>query len=406
MIGESTTEAWDDRTFEVSRFHTRGRMHTDGAGARIVDQIYVERIRPTAREPLPRIVCVHGTDQTGLCFLRTADGRPGWAYDFAQLGWEVYVVDQVARGRSVYDPAVHGPLTRLPLGEVEALFTGAAAHHRFPRAGSHARWPGGPGVSGNPAFDAFATSQVASLADVALAEELNTRALTELFDSIGGAVLLTHSQASVFGFQLCDHEPDLVHKHITIEPNGPPFHDIEPIPSARVDDAGDRAAPPGRPWGITRLPLTYEPATRSPDELRSTRLPGGAGLRNGGWLQQEPARTLPRLARTPQVVVSADASFRSDIDGWTHRFLVQAGVPAVHLRLSDHGFSGNGHMMMQEENSVAIARLLSEWARRDAPSSILDSTAPGNPGTVEGWGPTAPPRARASAADRSTAGQL
>ena len=349
--------------FAVRRFHTPGIVHHDDAGGRVINQMYVERVSRVDPPPSQRIVLVHGTDQTGLCYLQTPDGRPGWAYDLAGLGWDVYVVDQIARGRSAYDPTVHGTLTRLPLREVEALFTGPAAHQRFPHAFAHTQWPGGPGVHGNPAFDAFAASQVASLADLALAEDLNTAALGQLLRRIGPAVLVTHSQASVFGFQLCDREPGLVTAHLTIEPNGPPFYDVSHV-GAPQWYASRRET--GRPWGLTRRPLQYQPPAEHPDQLHPVLSRGGEAGQFDFWLQAEPVRSLPRLARTPQAVITAAASYRTDLDPWTYRYLVQAGVPAMHYRLADYGLDGNGHMMMLEANSSQIAHLLSRWALTQA----------------------------------------
>lgn len=344
---------------KIERFHAGGQMIADEHGSRIVDQIYVERFRDTTQPSRRRIVLVHGTDQTGLCFLQTADGRPGWAYDFATRGWDVYVVDQVARGRSAYDPAHHGSLTRWTVPEVEALFTGAAVHRRFPGSEEHARWPTGPGIRGNPAFDAFVASQVASLSDLALAEELNTNALIFLLREIGGAVLLTHSQASVFGFQVCDREPSLVDSHITVEPNGPPFYDVANVGAPEWYETTRET---GRAWGLTRQPLRYDPPVVHPDELHPVMVPPTDPSDSPGWIQAEPARRLPRLATTPVAVVTAAASYRTRLDRWTCRFLTQAGVPNTHIRLQDHGLSGNGHMMMVETNSQDIANLLSCWA--------------------------------------------
>jgi hypothetical protein len=71
-----------------------------------------------------------------------------------------------------------------------------------------------------------------------------TNALTSLLREIGGAVLLTHSQSSVFGFQLCDREPSLVEAHITVEPNGPPFYDVAHVgPPTGIRPCQKRAGP-------------------------------------------------------------------------------------------------------------------------------------------------------------------
>ena len=45
---------------------------------------------------------IHGGSQTGTNFTITPDGREGWAQYFLRRGHAVYVVDQVARGRSAH----------------------------------------------------------------------------------------------------------------------------------------------------------------------------------------------------------------------------------------------------------------------------------------------------------------
>ena len=41
--------------------------------------------------------------------------------------------------------------------------------------------------------------------------------------------------------------------------------------------------------------------------------------------------------------------------------LRQAGVPVTFIRLADLGIRGNGHMMMMEKNSDAIAQVITDW---------------------------------------------
>lgn len=345
--------------YSVSRFHVSSSPAKNAPGAGRMHHMYVERIHSREVHVGQRIVLVHGTDQTGLCFQQTPDDRPGWAYNLADLGWEVYVVDQVARGRSPYDPEAHGTLSRWSIQDVEALFTGGEAHLRYPQAARHTRWPGGAGIPGNAAFEAFLASQVFSISDLVLAEELNVSALETLLDKIGSAVLLTHSQASVYGFQLCDRRPDLLQAHITIEPNGPPFFDITHTsdPTWYV-----QTGHLSRPWGITRRPLRYTPPVTQPSELQPVSVTPDSLEASPGWLQSPPPRRLPQLALTPVAILTAGASFRTGIDPWTTRFLTQAGVPAEHLKLVDFNMEGNGHMMMLETNSSAIATIVSNWS--------------------------------------------
>src|SRR5678816_2357661 len=55
------------------------------------------------RSPYP-VVFLHGAGQTGVDWLQTPDGRPGWAYNFLDMGYVVYLEDFPARGRSQYVP--------------------------------------------------------------------------------------------------------------------------------------------------------------------------------------------------------------------------------------------------------------------------------------------------------------
>ena len=54
------------------------------------------------------VVFLHGAGQTGVDWLQTPDGRPGWAYNFLDMGYVVYLEDFPARGRSQYVPGVDG----------------------------------------------------------------------------------------------------------------------------------------------------------------------------------------------------------------------------------------------------------------------------------------------------------
>ena len=70
--------------------------------------MYVEVMVPKQiRSPYP-VVFLHGAGQTGVDWLQTPDGRPGWAYNFLDMGYVVYLQDFPARGRSQYVPGVDG----------------------------------------------------------------------------------------------------------------------------------------------------------------------------------------------------------------------------------------------------------------------------------------------------------
>ena len=61
------------------------------------------------------------------------------------------------------------------------------------------------------------------------------------------------------------------------------------------------------------------------------------------------------------VAVAAEASFHATYDECTIAFLTQAGAKPDVVRLADQGLHGNGHMMMLETNSDAVADVLAGW---------------------------------------------
>ena len=341
-------------------FFVGGRYESVGGKTIAVGQMFVQYHAPTTvTQPYP-VVMVHGTAQTGINFLGTPDGRPGWVDRFVERGFAVYVIDQVGRGRSGDNPEAYGPYARLSTDDLETIFTGQERFDLFPQAKRHTQWPGGAGVKGNAAFDQFYASQVPYVASALRSEELVDPALIALLEKIGPAVVLTHSQAGVFGWAVSDQRPDLVKAHVAVEPNGPTFYDIRFKGGADwYERVGDARA---RPYGITRVPLRFEPPVQSPTDLTVVQAEAPASPdRIRCWLQAEPARQLPNLARVPAVIVTGEASFRATMDDCTGAFLAQAGAPPDRLALAEHGIHGNGHMMMLEGNNAAVADAIIGW---------------------------------------------
>ena len=94
--------------------------------------------------------------------------------------------------------------------------------------------------------------------------------------------------------------------------------------------------------------------------------PDGAGLVRC-WLQKAPIRQLPNLQKVPVMVLTSEASYHAPYDHCTVKYLAQAGVKSTFMRLPDVGIHGNGHMMMLEKNSDAIAGVMAEWLDRTLP---------------------------------------
>ena len=135
-----------------------GKIDPTVEGSPMVGQMYAEFMIPAQRKHPYPIVMIHGGSQTGTNFTGTIAGDEGWAQYFARRGYAVYVIDQVARGRSAYwSPTVFAPLApakyqfrRAALRRTRALqvmATGAPAQP-IPRL-RHARRPVFPGFSGD-----------------------------------------------------------------------------------------------------------------------------------------------------------------------------------------------------------------------------------------------------------------
>lgn len=149
---------------------------------------------------------------------------------------------------------------------------------------------------------------------------------------------------------IADARPDLVKGIIAIEPSGPPFHNTS------------KGNPPAREFGITDIPVAYDPPISTAAELQTEQQaePEAADL-IACTLQKEPARKLANFQNIPVLLLVSEASYHAPYDHCTARYLEQGGAPVEFMRLSDKGINGNGHMMMLELNNLAIAELLKSW---------------------------------------------
>jgi pimeloyl-ACP methyl ester carboxylesterase len=215
-------------------------------------------------------------------------------------------------------------------------------------------------MPGDRIFDQFYASQVEQLEDPGVGERLIREAGAALLDRIGPAILLGHSQGGPLVWTIADARPALTKAVISIEPNGPPFHEVAFVGGSSWYKDG----PLTRPWGITRNPLSYVPADPKPPQYRQEPKADRAELLPCR-LQAEPARQLPTLKGLTILILVSEASYHAPYDHCTSKFLTQAGVANTFMRLEDHGIRGNGHMMMLEKNSDEIAALMERWLKQN-----------------------------------------
>jgi pimeloyl-ACP methyl ester carboxylesterase len=200
-------------------------------------------------------------------------------------------------------------------------------------------------------------------------------ALSLLLDRIGPSIVFVHSQAGQYGWPLAQARPALVKAIVGIEPAGPPVHDLVVRggqarfgvtfdAATKQDDASDqfRDSPDLKKYGLANHPLGYAPAISESSPLQFVRQekPDGPDLARC-WRQKEPAKKLVAVGDRPVLYVASEASFYAPYNHCTVGYLEQAGVKVDFVKLADIGIRGNGHLMMLERNSDAIARVVSDW---------------------------------------------
>ncbi|KAE9404482.1 alpha/beta-hydrolase [Gymnopus androsaceus JB14] len=341
-----------------------GQTYAPHASSSIAhSQIYVEHLMPASVTQKFPLVMIHGFGMTATNWLSTPDGGKGWADWFLEKGFEVYLIDQPSRGRSAHQIPIDGPLYMLDTLAVQQMFTAPAKYNLWPSAKLHTQWPGS-GVAGDVAFDHFYASVMPSLSNMVEASEKIRDAGAKLLDIIGRPVILiTHSQATQFGWLIADVQPSLVKAIVNLDPAGPPFFDSAifqaPSPSsASPEPPQARKFTPARPYGLTEIPITYSPPISSPSEL-------SVQIYFIHAQQELPARKLINLVNIPELAVTAEASYHSVYDHCSVAFLQQAGVPVEHVKLAEVGIRGNGHMMFLEKNGLEILeRVVGPWIER------------------------------------------
>ncbi|KAJ7162619.1 alpha/beta-hydrolase [Mycena crocata] len=331
--------------FYVGQTYTARGNSTIAAG-----QIYVERLTPAAvTQPLP-LLFIHGQGMTGTNFLNTPDGRPGWADYFLSKGYELYIVDQPSRARSPWQPTVDGELAATDTFTVESHFTAIKRFKIWSQAVLHTQWPGNGSV-GDPIFDEFFASTVPSLLNNTEEAQKIKNAGSQLLDEIGPVILVTHSQAGPFGWVLADSRPSKVKAIVALEPSGPPFINaiFSPFTPARI-------------WGLTDIPVAYDPPISDPSDIARVVVSETPGFTC--FQQAKPARKLINLIHIPVLLVTSEASYHAVYDNCSVDYLLAAGVSVEHVDLGNVGIHGS-HMMFMEKGGIQIAdQVIQPWVSK------------------------------------------
>lgn len=283
-------------------------------------KLYCERIRKEDVEGKGTIVMVHGAAHTGTCYKITPDGRPGWAYNFAEAGYEVILIDWPGTGRSGYV---------------------------------------------NPEE---------------LTGEFIVNAIAELLKSIGQKVVLfTHSMSGPYGWMLLEKAGEYIKQLIAVSPGA--MGNIQSVPEilSQTEDSNEVVMGPikydlsltnnficSKDYSMKKFigesklfPMEYfdnyfASIIPMPPRLIHDRL-------NINGSQMKMSESFKAGDTKVNIIVGTDdADHPYELDIKIHEFLVKLGVNSEFVWLGDYGIEGNGHMMMQESNSEEIARFIVE----------------------------------------------
>jgi pimeloyl-ACP methyl ester carboxylesterase len=295
-----------------------------------VDQMYVQYQIPVGACKLP-IVLVHGGGGTGRVWETTPDGREGYQTILLRRGFPVYIVDTPHGGRSGF-PSFIGKFGQLDEDNQ------VVPNHTF-RVGRETAWsrwrlgPRYPEVFPNQAFPMAGLDQFMQHMRPVVAEDhdLVSGALVSLLETIGPAILVTHSNSGIWGW-LCAARSPHVRAIVSYEP-GFVFPEDEFPPPTPLYKGAEGA-------GISISCTEFNNVSRTPIQVVY-----------GDNIPKHPIPDLIADGRRAQVIQS-------------HQFvsaLNQRGGRASVLHLPDAGLRGNSHFPFSDLNNIEVADQLSTF---------------------------------------------
>ena len=278
----------------------------ENGGTITVGQVYVRYQTPAKAGKRRPITLIHGCCLTGKTWETTPDGRMGWDEYMLRQGYPVYVIDQAWRGRSATDPTLVNTV-KLGRDTAERLPTVNSASHEGAwtlfRFGTKFPEPHTGLQFPVEAQDQLWKQMVPDWSGTLSAPNPTVPALSELAIKLNGTVLVSHSQSGMYPFQAAGIDPRGIAGIVAIEP-------------AACPATTDNMTP------FTRMPIL---------------ILFGDFLAGTNWAET--------LKKCQDFAVAAKA----------------AGAQVEVLTLPEVGFRGNSHMLMQDKNSLDIAKWLVRW---------------------------------------------
>lgn len=307
---------------EQGSFAVGGTVLTDSLGHQYHgDHAYVFYQKSVDARKYP-LIFAHGVGQFSKTWETTPDGREGFQSIFLRKGFPVYLVDQPRRGNAGRGTET---VTITPTFDEEVWF------NRF-RIGIWPDYFEGVQFSRDPeALNQFFRQMTPTIGTIDF--DVYSDAYAALFDKIGPAVFVTHSQGGPVGWKTLLKTKN-IRGIVSYEPGGG-----IPFPEGQVPEEG-------------RV-LTLSKKTE--------------GI-------EVPMETFMEYTRIPIVVYYGDnlpeTDERPEIYEWTRRLhlmrrwadmLNKLGGDVTVVHLPEAGLHGNTHFPMSDLNNREVAELIYEW---------------------------------------------
>jgi len=311
-------------------------------GQLVVNGMYVQyQIPQEQRQGALPVIMMHGSGHTGKTYETTPDGRMGWAEYFVRQGFPVYVVDQVGRARSSFDPTLinqarleHDPNLIPSPGQRGFTFESAWPVFRFgpePMVWhDNIQFP-------KEALNEYGAQLVPNTESTLPNPRESVDALAALLDQVGPAILFVHSQSGTYGMGAVVARPDLVAALVNVEGR------------CNLAQSGQEPADIDRDV-IVRSFNNAALVTVFGDFVEGT--------------------TWEPIEQECIEVINA---------------INQAGGTAFNMNLPEQGLEGNSHMLMMDKNNLEVADLILNWIDENVDLSGTRPQAPAG-GTTSGAG--------------------
>ncbi|WP_106481218.1 alpha/beta hydrolase [Butyricimonas faecalis] len=312
---------------EQGSFAVGGTILTDSLGRNYHgDHAYVFYQKPVNARKYP-LVFAHGVGQFSKTWETTPDGREGFQNIFLRRGFSTYVADQPRRGNAGRGTEA---VTISPVFDEEEWF------NCF-RVGIYPDYFEGVQFSRNKeTLNQYFRQMTPNIGSVDF--EVYSDAYAALFDKIGPAIFVTHSQGGPVGWRTL-LKTDHIKAIVSYEPGGG-----IPFPEGQVPEEGKI---------LTLSKKTEEIEVPMSDFMKFKKTP----------IIIYYGDNLPETDKSPELY---EGPRRLHLMRKWAKMLNDLGGDVTVIHLPEVGLHGNTHFPMSDLNNIEVANHLSQWLHKKA----------------------------------------